>query len=99
MGFYDTGGSNSVGRVRPCQGRCRRFESGLPLHFFALFGRPIWSPSLVAQVLLNSPAMITRLAFLLLSALAGFVALPGFVQECSAQDYKLESGSAAPAVP
>ncbi len=24
-------GSNSVGRVRPCQGRCRRFESGLPL--------------------------------------------------------------------
>ena len=29
-----TGGSNSAGRVRPCQGRCRRFESGLPLHFF-----------------------------------------------------------------
>src|SRR5260370_11439891 len=26
------GGSNSAGRVRPCQGRCRRFESGLPLH-------------------------------------------------------------------
>ena len=26
-------GSNSVGRVRPCQGRCRRFEPGLPLHF------------------------------------------------------------------
>ena len=25
-------GSNSAGRVRPCQGRCRRFESGLPLH-------------------------------------------------------------------
>src|ERR1700735_1808879 len=24
-------GSNSAGRVRPCQGRCRRFESGLPL--------------------------------------------------------------------
>ena len=23
--------SNSVGRVRPCQGRCRRFEPGLPL--------------------------------------------------------------------
>src|ERR1700677_3080092 len=29
-------GSNSAGRVRPCQGRCRRFESGLPLH--SLFG-------------------------------------------------------------
>src|ERR1700720_536269 len=27
-------GSNSAGRVRPCQGRCRRFESGLPLHEF-----------------------------------------------------------------
>ena len=27
------GGSNSAGRVRPCQGRCRRFESGLPLQF------------------------------------------------------------------
>src|ERR1017187_8393514 len=29
-------GSNSAGRVRPCQGRCRRFESGLPLQEFGL---------------------------------------------------------------
>ena len=27
-------GSNSVGRVRPCQGRCRGFESRLPLQTF-----------------------------------------------------------------
>src|SRR5882757_6098182 len=26
-------GSNSAGRVRPCQGRCRGFESRLPLHY------------------------------------------------------------------
>jgi len=37
--------------------------------------------------------MITRLAFLLL------LALPGFVQESFAQNYKLESISGAPAVP
>src|ERR1700676_1981991 len=31
-----TGGSNSAGRVRPCQGRCRGFESRLPLHSIGL---------------------------------------------------------------
>src|SRR5690349_10335192 len=30
---FPTGGSNSAGRVRPCQGRCRGFESRLPLQF------------------------------------------------------------------
>ena len=30
-GFFRAGGSNSAGRVRPCQGRCRGFESRLPL--------------------------------------------------------------------
>src|SRR5260370_11901127 len=29
------GGSNSAGRVPPCQGRSRRFESGLPLHILS----------------------------------------------------------------
>jgi hypothetical protein len=43
--------------------------------------------------------MIIRLAVPLLFALPAFVALPGFVPQCQAQDYKLESGSAAPAVP
>src|SRR5450432_388050 len=43
--------------------------------------------------------MMTRLAFLLRFALPGLIALPFLVQECSAQDYKLEAGSAAPAVP
>src|SRR6266481_277148 len=32
MRVLKTSGSNSVGRVRPCQGRCRGFESRLPLH-------------------------------------------------------------------
>src|ERR1035438_7193708 len=36
-----TGGSNSAGRVRPCQGRCRRFESGLPLHISVFLSLPI----------------------------------------------------------
>ncbi len=27
------GGSSSAGRALPCQGRCREFESRLPLHF------------------------------------------------------------------
>src|ERR1039458_5210545 len=46
------GGSNSAGRVRPCQGRCRRFESGLPLHIFphcALSSRAM-SNELVARL-------------------------------------------------
>src|ERR1051325_1557743 len=30
--FLGLSGSNSAGRVRPCQGRCRGFESRLPLH-------------------------------------------------------------------
>src|SRR5208283_1880544 len=34
----DLCGSNSVGRVRPCQGRCRGFESRLPLQTFASSG-------------------------------------------------------------
>src|ERR1700758_3740488 len=29
--LFRSGGSNSAGRVRPCQGRCRGFESRLPL--------------------------------------------------------------------
>ncbi|SPF43256.1 hypothetical protein SBA4_3010017 [Candidatus Sulfopaludibacter sp. SbA4] len=37
------GGSNSAGRVRPCQGRCRRFESGLPLHTFRPPAKADWS--------------------------------------------------------
>ena len=37
-------GSNSAGRVRPCQGRCRGFESRLPLHRIpSPFRRPIKS--------------------------------------------------------
>src|SRR5437764_9752261 len=32
MEFLGLSGSNSAGRVRPCQGRCRGFESRLPLH-------------------------------------------------------------------
>ena len=32
-------GSNSVGRVRPCQGRCRGFESRLPLQNIKQFAR------------------------------------------------------------
>ena len=32
-------GSNSVGRVRPCQGRCRGFESRLPLQNIQQFAR------------------------------------------------------------
>src|SRR5579883_402949 len=35
-------GSNSAGRVRPCQGRCRGFESRLPLQFFFSFGSVFW---------------------------------------------------------
>src|SRR5579864_8724550 len=31
---FPSGGSNSAGRVRPCQGRCRGFESRLPLQIF-----------------------------------------------------------------
>src|ERR1041385_3087963 len=31
MVFSQSGGSNSAGRGRPCQGRCRGFESRLPL--------------------------------------------------------------------
>jgi hypothetical protein len=53
----------------------------------------------ISPGLLDSPAMMTRLAFLPLFALPGFVVLPGLVRECFAQDYKLESSSAAPAVP
>src|SRR6266571_1454579 len=34
---FPTGGSNSAGRVRPCQGRCRGFESRLPLQTFLLW--------------------------------------------------------------
>ena len=32
-GVFHSGGSNSAGRVRPCQGRCRGFESRLPLQY------------------------------------------------------------------
>ena len=42
-------GSNSVGRVRPCQGRCRRFESGLPLQAFPKWmNHPITSRAFLA---------------------------------------------------
>src|SRR5215831_14437810 len=34
--LFRTGGSNSAGRVRPCQGRCRGFESRLPLQKSAM---------------------------------------------------------------
>src|SRR5215468_424787 len=32
---FSPSGSNSAGRVRPCQGRCRGFESRLPLQSLA----------------------------------------------------------------
>src|SRR6202142_1659485 len=39
---FTPGGSNSAGRVRPCQGRCRGFESRLPLHSVHFSPNPLF---------------------------------------------------------
>src|ERR1035441_9372218 len=50
-------GSNSVGRVRPCQGRCRRFESGLPLQIFPPSRIVIMKPLLIFSSLIIAAAV------------------------------------------
>src|ERR1035437_60301 len=52
--MFPLGGSNSVGRVRPCQGRCRGFESRLPLHVSCC----LWVAMLKRPVLLVCAALL-----------------------------------------
>src|ERR1017187_822254 len=82
--WFQERGSNSAGRVRACQGRCRRFESGLPLHISV--GKPGTANQLQKRELVAVPALRIGMKHLLfqplICALAAVSAL--------AQDYKLE---------